>query len=53
MRHYLTSSEAAIILETLEKLKNAADNSPTMMKAIDIERHALAKCKSVINKLKK
>lgn len=53
MKYYITTSEASIILETLQKLQKAADKSPTMMAAIDIDRHALAKCEAVINKLKK
>lgn len=53
MKHFLTTSEAAIILETLQKLQKAADRSPTMAAAIDIDRHDLAKCEAVINKLRK
>lgn len=53
MKHYLTSTEASIILETLQKLKKAADKSPTMAAAIDIDRHDIAKVEAVINNLKK
>ena len=53
MKHFLTTSEAAIILETLQKLKKAADKSPTMAAAIDIDRHDIEKCEAVINKLRK
>lgn len=53
MKHHLTTSEAAIILETLQKVQKAAEKSPTMMAAIDIDRHDLAKCEAVINNLKK
>jgi hypothetical protein len=53
MKHHLTSSEAAVILQTLEKIKQAAEKSPAMMAAIDIDRHDLAKCQAVINNLKK
>lgn len=51
MKHYLTTSEAAIILQTLEKIKHAAGKSPAMMAAIDIDRHDIAKCEAVIKKL--
>ena len=53
MKHHITSSEAAVILQTLEKIKQAAEKSPAMMAAIDIDRHDLAKCQVVINNLKK
>lgn len=53
MKHYITTSEAAIILDTLQKVQKAADKSPTMAAAIDIDRHDIAKCEAVINKLRK
>ena len=53
MKHYITTSEAAIILDTLQKVQKAADKSPTMAAAIDIDRHDLAKCEAVIKKLRK
>ena len=53
MKHFLTSSEAAIILETLQKVLKASDKSPVMAAAIDIARHDIAKVEAVINKLRK
>jgi hypothetical protein len=53
MKHHITSSEAAVILQTLEKIKQAAEKSPAMMAAIDIDRHDIKKCEAVIKNLKK
>jgi len=53
MKHHLTSSEAAVILQTLKKIKQAAKKSPAMMAAIDIDRHDIKKCEAVIKNLKK
>ena len=51
MKHFLTASEASIILETLEKIKKATRRSPVMASALDITRHEIAKCEAVIKKL--
>ena len=53
MKHYLTTSEAAVILQMLEKIKQAINNSPRIAEAYDIDRHDIAKVEAVINNLKK
>ena len=52
MKHYITSSQAAIIIETLEKIKVAQDKSQTIMAAIDIDRRTINTCETVIRNLK-
>ena len=53
MKHTLSSSEASIILETLKKVLKAANKSPVMAAALDIDKHDLQKCKAVVNNLGK
>lgn len=52
MKHYITSSQAAVILEVLEKLMIASEKSTIMMDAINIDKHDLKKCKELIEQIK-
>jgi len=53
MKHNLTSSRAAILLQVIAKILAAQAKSPVMMAAIDIDSHDLAKCQAILNDLKK
>jgi len=53
MKHKITSSQAAVLLEVLRKIKSAQQRSPTLFAVLDIDRHDLAKCEAVINELEK
>lgn len=53
MKHFLTSSEASILLEMLRKIKRASSKSPVIMAAIDIDQHDIEKVGQMIKKLAK
>lgn len=52
-KHFLSPSDAAIILTILEKISEANNRSRTIMAALDIDRHDIAKVESVIKRLEK
>ena len=51
MKHFITSSEAAVLLEVLRKIKRANNRSKVMMAAIDIDTHDIEKVGQIIKKL--
>lgn len=53
MKHFLTSSEASILLEMLRKIKGASNKSQVIMAAIDIDQHDIEKVGQMIKKLAK
>lgn len=53
MKKYMTTPEAAAIAETLRKIAQAAEKSPVILAALDIDRHDLAKCKAVLKRIEK
>jgi len=52
-KHHLSPSDAAIILQVLSRIKAASEKSAVIMAALDIDKHDLEKCESVIKRLGK
>jgi len=52
MKYYLTTTQASVILEVINKLMIASEKSTIMMDAINIDKHDLKKCKKVIEQIK-
>ena len=53
MKFTFSASQAAVFLEVLRKIEAAQAKSPTIMAALDIDRHDLAKCRRMLNELEK
>jgi len=54
MKDYkIKTTEAAVLLEVLRKIEQASEKSPTIMAALDIDKHDLQKVTSLIKNLSK
>lgn len=53
MKHIITTTEAATLLEVWRKIRRASNQSPVIMAALDIDKHDVEKCERLLNNLEK
>ena len=52
-KYYLSDCEAATILQILKKVRDAGRKSAVMLAALDVDRHDIKICETVLNRLEK
>jgi hypothetical protein len=52
-KYYLSDCEAATVMQILKKVQSAGQKSAVMLAALDIDKHDIKICETVLTRLKK